>query len=89
MSKPKTPDGKAPRKSRRKWATAPSDDIISTNRRLGFRPAEFARLTGVSPVTIWRGIRDGKIETVDHCGIKVIPRAFAISAGFITADDAI
>jgi len=62
---------------------------IPTNRRLGFRPAEFAALTGVSPVTVWRGIRDKKIETIDHCGIKIIPRAFAIKAGFITTDDAI
>jgi DNA invertase Pin-like site-specific DNA recombinase len=62
---------------------------VPVNQRLGFRPAEFARLIGVSDVTVWRGIRDGKINVIDQRGIKIIPRAFAIRAGFITADDSI
>jgi hypothetical protein len=44
-------------------------------------------LTGVSVPTIWRGIKSGKIKAIDHCGFKIIPRAFAVEAGFITADD--
>jgi hypothetical protein len=98
MTKPTTsPSPKVSKKQdgkpspRRRFATASSEDVvaISPARKLGFRPAEFAALTGVSPVTIWRGIKTGKIETIDHCGIKIVPRAFAIRAGFITADDAI
>jgi hypothetical protein len=90
-----------PSPKRRKRASKPDDKpsnsgfvvtvpiTIPTNRRLGFRPAEFAALTGVSPVTIWRGIKSGKIKTIDHCGIKIVPRAFAIERGFITESDAI
>jgi hypothetical protein len=57
---------------------------IPINQRLAFRPAEFAALVGVSYVTIWRGIKSGKIDTVVQNGIKVIPRAYAVKAGYIT-----
>jgi hypothetical protein len=33
---------------------------------------------------VWRGIRDGKIKVIEHCGVKIIPRAYAVEAGFIT-----
>jgi hypothetical protein len=62
---------------------------IPVNQRLGFRIAEFAALLGVSHVTIWRGIKAGKIDFIDQNGVKIIPRAFAIKAGYITADDTI
>ena len=59
-------------------------DPVPVNQRLGFRPAEFAALTGVSYVTIWRAIKSGKIEVVDQNGVKVIPRAYAVRAGYLT-----
>ena len=91
------PKPKSKSKARQRRASkkaAASDEakprrMIPVNRRLGFRPGEFAKLIGVSDVTVWRGIRDGKIDTVDQAGIKIIPRAFAIRAGYITADDVI
>ena len=57
---------------------------IPVHQRLGFRPAEFAALIGVSYVTVWRGIKSGKIDVVDQNGIKIIPRAYAVKAGYIT-----
>jgi hypothetical protein len=60
---------------------------IPAVQRLGFRVGEFAALTGVSEVTVWRGIKSGKVEVIDHLGVKIIPRSFAIKRGFITADD--
>ena len=57
---------------------------VPVNQRLGFRPAEFAALTGVTYVTVWRAIKRGEIEVVYHCGIKIIPRAFAVKAGFLS-----
>ncbi len=62
---------------------------IPVNQRLGFRVGEFAALIGVSHVTIWRGIKNGKIKIIDLNGVKIIPRKFAISAGYISADDKI
>jgi hypothetical protein len=62
---------------------------IPVNQRLGFRIGEFAALIGVSHVTIWRGIRDKKIDVIDQNGVKIIPRAYAIKAGYITADDGV
>jgi hypothetical protein len=87
-------DGK-PRLPRGRHAKARTDDdepprerrAVPIHQRLGFRPAEFAALIGVSYVTVWRGIRAGKIRTIDHCGVTIIPRAYALEAGFITADD--
>jgi hypothetical protein len=62
---------------------------IPVNQRLGFRVGEFAALLGVSHVTIWRGIKKGTIDVIEQHGVKIIPRAFAIKAGYITADDRI
>lgn len=62
---------------------------IPMTQRLGYRTSEFARLCGVSVPTIWRQIRDGKIETVEIGGVKLIPRSFAIKRGLITTDDTI
>ena len=49
--------------------------------------AEFAALLGVSYTTIWRHIRDKKIETVIVGGVRLIPRAYAVQQGLITSDD--
>ena len=46
---------------------------IPVHQRLGFRPAEFAALIGVSYPTVWRGIRSGKIKVIDQNGIQIIP----------------
>jgi excisionase family DNA binding protein len=59
------------------------------NQRLGFRVGEFAALLGVSYTTIWRHIRDKKIETVIVGGVRLIPRAYAVQQGLITSDDSI
>jgi hypothetical protein len=56
---------------------------IPVNQRLGFRPAEYAALTGVSLTHVWRGIKNGKIKTVDINGVQVIPRSHAIEQGII------
>jgi hypothetical protein len=91
-------DGKPLARPRGRHAVARSDTsdddaakretiTIPSTQRLGFRVAEFAALTGVSVVTVWRGIKRGKVETIDHLGITIIPRSFAIKRGFITADD--
>jgi hypothetical protein len=67
---------------------APREVIeIPVHQRLGFRIGEFAALIGVSPVSVWRGIKAKKIDVVDVNGIKFIPRAYAIKRGFITVDD--
>ena len=57
---------------------------VPVHQRLGFRPAEFAALTGVSYVTVWRGIKSGKIDVVEQNGMKIIPRAYAVKAGYLT-----
>lgn len=92
-------DGKPPSKPRGRHSVARSDDnaapvrdlvaTIPVNRRLGFRVAEFAALIGVSDVTVWRGIKSGSIEVIDQGGIKIVPRRFAVSKGFIDASDTI
>jgi hypothetical protein len=61
--------------------------MVPVNQRLGFRVAEFAALIGVSNVTIWRGIKSGTIDIIDLNGIKIVPRSFAIRAGYISQDD--
>ena len=67
---------------------APREGVtVPIHQRLGFRPAEFAALIGVSHVTVWRGIRSGKIEVIDQNGIRIIPRRYLIQHGYITADD--
>ena len=96
-SKRKTPprygrlDGKPPLKPRGRHTGTPNPEretfTIPAAQRLGFRVGEFAALTGVSVVTVWRGIKSGKVDAIDHLGVKIIPRAFAIKRGFITADD--
>lgn len=88
-------DGKAPPRPRGRHASTDiSADVpreiitIPVAQRLGFRPAEFAALIGVSEVTVWRGIKNDRIPIVDLGGIKIIPRKFAVSAGYIDASEA-
>lgn len=88
-------DGKPPAKPRGRYAAssrvAPGEVretiTIPVAQRLGFRVAEFAALLGVSTPTIWRGIRAGKIEVVEQGNMKIIPRSYAVRAGYITDDD--
>jgi hypothetical protein len=94
-------DGKPASRPRGRHAVARSDTsseddagavarevlTLPVNQRLGFRVGEFAALLGVSHVSVWRGIKAGKIDVIDLNGIKIIPRAFAIKEGLITADD--
>jgi excisionase family DNA binding protein len=95
-------DGKPLAKPRGRHAVAHSTTAKSENddaerkvitipmtQRLGYRPGEFAALLGVSVPTIWRQIRDKKIEVVEIGNVKLIPRAFAIKHGLITSDDTI
>ena len=42
-------------------------------KRIGYRPGEFAGMTGLHPVTVWRWIRTGKIPVVDENGVRLIP----------------
>jgi hypothetical protein len=70
----KDDDGEAPR----------GPPPIPVNQRLAFRPAEFAALVGVSYVTIWRAMKRGDIETIVQNGVRVIPRSYAVRAGYIT-----
>ena len=72
----KRPRGRPP--GRREPRTVPMHE------RLGFRPYEFAALIGVSRVTIWRWVKEGKIPTINENGIKIIPRSYAVKAGYIT-----
>ena len=55
------------------------------NQRLGYRPAEFAALCGVSYPTIWRRIKRGEIKTAVIGGVRVVTRAYAIECGLITS----
>jgi predicted DNA-binding transcriptional regulator AlpA len=91
-------DGRPLMKPRGRHAVAqPADNdaapravvTIPMTQRLGYRTSEFAHLCGVSVPTIWRQIRDGKIETVEIGGVKLIPRSFAIKSGLITTDDTV
>ena len=90
-------DGKPLSKPRGRHAVVQSDNddaqpkvvTIPMNQRLGFRTGEFARLCGVSVPTIWRQIRDGKIEVVSIGGVRLIPRSYAIKRGLITRDDTV
>ena len=95
-------DGKPLSRPRGRHAVAPSDTsdedtdadrpaiiTVPVNQRLGFRVAEFAVLCGVSYTTIWRDIRDKKIETVEVGGVKLIPRAYAVQQGLITSNDSV
>ena len=75
-------------------ADKPADDkpadaprAVPIHQRLGYRPAEFAALTGLSYVTVWRQIKNRKIDVIDQGGIKMIPRSYAIKAGYITEND--
>ena len=45
---------------------------IPVNQRLGFRPAEFAALIGVSHVTVWRGIKTAR----SRLSIRTASRSF-------------
>ena len=57
---------------------------VPVNQRLGFRIGEWAALTGGSPVTVWRRIKDGSIPTVGHGPTKLIPRSYAVRTGYIS-----
>lgn len=88
-------DGKPPRPRGRHAKASSSDgdgdddprktEPVPISQRLGYRPAEFAALCGVSYPTVWRRIKSGQIKTVVIGGVKVIPRAFAIECGLITS----
>ena len=90
-----TLDGRPPSRPRGRHATPASDtsgterEVITVpiNRRLGFRVGEYASLLGISYTSVWRHIRDKKIETVVVGGVRLIPRAFAIRQGLITDND--
>jgi len=93
-----TADGRPPSKPRGRHAVARSDTsdedadpratiTVPVNRRLGFRVGEYAALCGISYTSVWRGIRDKKIETVVVGGVRLIPRSFAIQQGLITRND--
>ena len=89
--KPQRLDGRPPPRPNGRQAKPdepPREAVpLKVTQRLGYRIAEFAALTGVSVPTIWRGVKAGKIVVIDHCGVPIIPRAYAIERGFITADD--
>lgn len=88
-------DGKPRSLPRGRHAKPPSKDddapheavAIPIHQRLGFRPAEFAALIGVSYVTVWRQIKAKKIKVVDQNGMKIIPRSYAVERGYITDND--
>jgi predicted DNA-binding transcriptional regulator AlpA len=81
MNSPKSKRKPAKRRKRKAVVTPP------INQRLGFRVNEWAVLTGQSRVTVWRNIKAGKIPLIGHGSTKVIPRSYAIKAGYITEDD--
>jgi|RhiMethySRZTD1v2_1073278.scaffolds.fasta_scaffold333993_3 hypothetical protein len=83
-------DGKPPAKPRGRHAGKPANDerrtfAIPVNQRLGYRVSEWAALTGSSTATVWRHVRSGRIETVKQGSVTLIPRRFAIRAGYIDA----
>jgi hypothetical protein len=84
-------DGKPPARPRGRHAdTSPAQRetvTIPTQMRLGFRPAEYAALLGVSATHVWRGIKNGTIKMIDVNGVGIIPRSHAINEGIITKDD--
>ena len=51
-------------------ALQPSDAprAVPIHQRLGYRPAAFAALTGLSYVTVWRQIKNRKIDVIDQGG---------------------
>jgi hypothetical protein len=53
-------------------------------KRMGWRPLEFAALVGISKAKVWKGIKAGTIPTVEQDGIRIIPRAYAVSKGYLT-----
>jgi|SRR5271166_4635287 len=57
---------------------------VPVHQRLGYRPAEFAALLGISYVTVWRRIKRGEITVVRIGGVQLVPRAFAIEQGLIS-----
>jgi hypothetical protein len=82
-------DGKPLAKPRGRHAGRPPDTVrevvtIPVHQRLGFRVAEFAALVGVSTTTIWRQIKSGQIEVIQQHGMKIIPRSYAVRAGYIS-----
>ena len=94
MNQPKASERKPPPRPRSRHAVPRSDAdpvretvTIPISQRLGYRIGEFATLLGVSYVTIWRHIRDKKIETVTIGGVRLVPRAYAIKCGLINEND--
>lgn len=79
MKKKSSTSKKARRLGRKRTVGA-----IPLSQRLGFRVNEWAELTGQSRVTVWRNIKAGKIPLVGHGSTRVIPRSYAIAAGYIT-----
>jgi transcriptional regulator of acetoin/glycerol metabolism len=56
-----------------------------TGGRLGWRVNEWVKLTGISRPTVWRQIRDGRLNVVDVGGITIVPRTEAVRLGLIAA----
>jgi hypothetical protein len=94
LSKTRTPKRKAkiedkPRKLGRPTLPHNTIDLMPINRRLGYRVGEYAKMLGISYVSVWRSVKSGKIRTVTVGGVKLIPRAVAIEQGLINKDDSI
>jgi hypothetical protein len=56
---------------------------VPMHERAGWRPLEFAAMIGIGKTELWAQIKAGKIKVVDQDGIKIIPRSFAIKAGYL------
>lgn len=59
--------------------------MITGGGRLGWRVNEWVALTGISRPTVWRQIRDGRLNVVDVGGITIVPRAEAVRLGLLAA----
>ena len=47
---------------------------ISLERRLGWSVDEFAALSSLSPATVWKLLKDGKLDSIKIDGRRIIPR---------------
>jgi hypothetical protein len=62
-----------------------STSPAQTDDRLGWRVAEFCKLIRVSPATISKMAKAGKISLVYFGDAPVVPRAEAVRLGLISA----
>jgi hypothetical protein len=56
--------------------------------RLGWRIAEWCRLTGTSRPTAWRHAKTGKLKIVYMGAIPLVPRTEAVRLGFLPPEAA-